>query len=148
VSLTIRPAGSIDFRAIAALLGELGYPALPEEIPGRLERLLAGNQAVALIALDGSEVIGLVSLHLFSVLHDSAPVALVTALVVTESARRGGAGRLLIGAAEAHARASGCARILVTTAEHRTGAHAFYARMGWENTGRRFAKRLTVMEPA
>ena len=143
-SVSIRPAGSTDFRAIAALLGDLGYPALPDEIPGRLERLQLGNQAAALVAVNESEAVGLLTVQMFSALHDPALVAMVTALVVAESSRRRGAGRLLVAAAEAHARASGCARIIVTTAEHRTGAHAFYARMGWEYTGRRFAKQLTV----
>ena len=143
-SLSVRPAGPTDFRAIAALLGELGYPALPEEIPGRLERLELGNHSAALVAIDGTDVVGLVAVQQFSALHDSAPVALVTALVVAEGARRKGAGRLLVAAAEAHANAGGCGRIIVTTAEHRAEAHAFYIRMGWEYTGRRFAKRLTL----
>jgi predicted N-acetyltransferase YhbS len=143
-SMSVRPAGPTDSRAIAALLSELGYPTMPEELPGRLQRLQLENQAAALVAVDGSEVVGLVTVHRFSPLHTPAQVALLTALVVAESARRRGAGRLLVAAAEDHARASGCGRIMVTTAEHRAGAHAFYARMGWEYTGRRFAKHLTV----
>ena len=76
-SVSSRPAGSTDFRAIAALLGDLGYPALPDEIPGRLERLQLGNQAAALVAVNESEAVGLLTVHLFSALHDPSPVAMV-----------------------------------------------------------------------
>jgi ribosomal protein S18 acetylase RimI-like enzyme len=43
---------------------------------------------------------------------------------------------------EAFARQHGCDRIIVTTANHRDGAHRFYDRLGYEFTGRRYAKSL------
>ena len=48
--------------------------------------------------------------------------------------------RALVDEAEAWARAQGCRRIIVTTALHRTGAHAFYERIGYAHTGRRYGK--------
>jgi GNAT superfamily N-acetyltransferase len=43
---------------------------------------------------------------------------------------------------ETEARARGCFLMFLTTAERREDAHAFYRRIGFEEAGRRFAKRL------
>jgi hypothetical protein len=40
------------------------------------------------------------------------------------------------------ARQRDAAGLVVTTAVHRAGAHAFYARLGYELTGRRYARPL------
>jgi GNAT superfamily N-acetyltransferase len=91
---------------------------------------------------EDSEVIGMVSVHRFSALHDDADVALITALVVAERARGGGVGRQLVDRAVDTARSWGCTRLLVTTHVRRADAHAFYERIGFELTGRRYAKTL------
>ena len=49
---------------------------------------------------------------------------------------------VLLEVAEDYARKHGCPRIVVATANHRSGAHAFYERLGWEWTGRRYGKLL------
>lgn len=49
-SIEIRPATAADAPALAELLGHLGYPADPGDVPARLERLRAANDD-ALIAL-------------------------------------------------------------------------------------------------
>jgi GNAT superfamily N-acetyltransferase len=66
----------------------------------------------------------------------------VSALVVDERHRHGGVGRSLLAAVENEARRRGCALVFLTTAERRKDAHAFYRRLGWEETGRRFARDL------
>ena len=43
-------------------------------------------------------------------------------------------------AAEDWARQCGCKRIVVTTALQRAGAHAFYERLAYAHTGRRYGK--------
>lgn len=139
--VSLRRATPADAAAIASLLGQLGYPTPAEEIPKRLERLDAGS-GVALVAVDQDTVVGVATVHLFQGLHAPSPVAHLTALVVGEAERGRGIGRSLVTAAVALAEESGCGRIVVGTAEHRGGAHAFYERIGWEYTGRRFARRL------
>lgn len=127
---------------MATLLGELGYPATAAELPSRLERMEREGRSAVFIATQGDEVTGLTTVHTFAAIHAASSVALLTALVVRETARGTGVGRRLLAAAEDWARANGCGRIMVTTAEHRAGAHLFYQRMGWEYTGRRYAKPL------
>ncbi len=138
----VRPAHNDDHPAIAVLLGELGYPTSPEEVASRLRTLRQDPHSEALVAARGPDVIGLVTLHCFPAIHAETPVALLTSLVVGETARGQGAGRQLVAAAEAFARQRGSGRIIVTTAELRSGAHAFYRSLGWEYTGRRFARTL------
>ena len=140
-TVTIRSAATGDALAVSALLTELGYPIPASSVPDRVERLMATGWATALVAVDGTPV-GLVTGHVLPVLHADGQVARLTALVVAPSARGRGVGRRLVEAIEGWARSKGCARIAVTTAQHRTGAHAFYERIGYEHTGRRYAKML------
>jgi GNAT superfamily N-acetyltransferase len=67
---------------------------------------------------------------------------MITALVVAESARGAGVGRRLVDRAVDTARGWGCERIMLTTHVRRADAHAFYERIGFELTGRRYARAL------
>ncbi len=140
--LVIRQATPDDARPLAALLAELGYPAVPESIPDRLVEMGADGRAVAFVAVHGNQVLGAATLHLLHTLHAVEQVAQLTLLIVAAEARGQGIGRRLVSAVEGYARSHGCARIVVTTAEHREGAHAFYSQLGYDYTGRRYAKPL------
>jgi GNAT superfamily N-acetyltransferase len=140
--LSIREASSKDGGAIALLLGELGYPASPSAVVERLARLRAFPNAVAFVAdLDGRPV-GLVTVHAFPSIHSAENVALLTTVVVEVSHTRRSIGRRLVAAAEEWARELGAARLTVTSGLHRTGAHVFYERLGFERTGVRLTKSL------
>jgi len=138
----IRPAAALDARPISALLGQLGYPNDPADIPGRLRHLREGGHTEALVALHEGAVVGLATVHIQPSLTRSEDVASLTTLIVSEEHRGLGIGRELVRAAEAFGEARGCGRIVVTTANHRDGAHAFYSRLGWEWTGRRYVRTL------
>ena len=138
----IRRAESADARALALLLAELGYPCDAPEIPSRLDAMAAEGSA-ALLATDATgQGIGLVCVSAHATLHSSRPVAYIMALVVSSAARGLGVGRALVEAAERWARERGCAKLSVTSAEHREDAHAFYPSVDMPYTGRRFAKSL------
>jgi len=66
----------------------------------------------------------------------------LTALVVGEAARRRGLGRALVERVKAEARRLGCDRLEVTSSVHGEDAHAFYARLGFEERPRRFVTAL------
>jgi GNAT superfamily N-acetyltransferase len=138
VTLRVRRASATDLPGLAALLGELGYPASPSELEGRLERL----DGDVLVASDDGEPLGLAALQILHVLQRDAPAARLTALVVREDARGRGVARALIDAVEAAARQAGCDHLHVTTANHRSDAHAAYRALGFEDTGVRYAKPL------
>jgi GNAT superfamily N-acetyltransferase len=138
----IRDADDIDAPALARLLGQLGYPTEEASVLRRLERLRADPADRVFVAeLDG-EIVGVAGIHVSRSLEYDRDAAKVSAIVVDERHRRSGVGRALLAAVEGEARARGCELVFLTTAERRRDAHEFYRRLGWEETGRRFAKKL------
>ena len=140
--IAIRDAIIEDATVIAPLLGELGYPSQPEGVRTRLARLLARDDSRVFVAEREAKILGVLGLHRMPVLTSLSDIAMIIALVVSERARRAGIGRLLVARAEDEARAWRCGRIMVTSAERRAEAHTFYQRLGYEYTGRRFAKTI------
>jgi ribosomal protein S18 acetylase RimI-like enzyme len=139
----IRDAGPDDAAELAELLGQLGYPTEAGAVGGRLERLAASGVDRVFVAVDGGSIVGVVSVHVSRSLEYDGDAAKISAVVVDERRRGTGVGRALIDAAEAEARRRDCEVLWLTTAEHRAGAHAFYRALGFEETGRRFARLLT-----
>src|SRR6476469_979343 len=128
--------------AIAALLGQLGYPGDEREIPRRLANVVQHAGAVVLAVDDSDTPVGLISLTLHWGLHASAPVAYIMALVIAAESRGRGVGKILVDYAKQWGIDNGCERITVTSAEHRDGAHSFYPAVGMPYTGRRFSANL------
>jgi GNAT superfamily N-acetyltransferase len=142
--MRIRNATADDAVAVARLLTELGYPSPADALPERLRRLQKEGSAVFLAVSPDDSAVGLASVACMPTLHADAPVAYITALVTTGAARGRGVGRALVAAAESWARARGCVRLSVTSAEHRADAHAFYSRCGLPYSGRRFTKDISA----
>jgi GNAT superfamily N-acetyltransferase len=142
MGLTIRDARPEDAAAIAALLGQLGYPAEGQAVESRLQRLRIVGDRVVVADLNGA-VAGLAHLQVSPAIEYDRPVAKLAALVVEESHRGKGIGRALLAAIEDEARLRGCGLLYVTTAERREDARAFYERLGLEHTGRRYARALS-----
>ena len=144
--VTIRLASPDDAPALAPLLGELGYPADAERVRARMTRVVGAgdslSDSVFVAAVEGGGLVGLLSVHRFSALHADPDTALITALVVAEQARGLGAGRALVDRAVDTARGWGCERLMVTTHVRRADAHAFYERIGFTLTGRRYARAI------
>ena len=138
----VRVAEPRDAEALQSLVGELGYPATADRLRSRLTRLLASDRVRVTVAAQNDLLLGLCTAHLLTTIHADSDVAQLTALVVAERARGSGVGRRLVEDAEHWARARGAARIVVTTALQRAGAHAFYERLGYSHTGRRYARML------
>lgn len=144
-TLRIREAVPDDAGVLAPLLGQLGYPVEAPALLQRMQRMLARDDEIVLIAEGASrtgDALGLLALHVFPVLAYDADVAMIMALVVAEAARGLGVGRALIDRSESIARERGASRLLVTTHLRRADAHAFYERLGFEHTGRRYVRSL------
>jgi GNAT superfamily N-acetyltransferase len=142
--LLVRDATVGDAAELARLCTQLGYPSMGGAMPARLARLMADANATARVATHGGSVIGLATMHLRFTLNHEAPIAQLTLLVVDEANRSRGAGRVIVTSLEQWARERGARRIAVTTALDRAGAHAFYEKLGYAHTGRRYAKDLVV----
>jgi GNAT superfamily N-acetyltransferase len=138
----LRAATADDAATIATLLSELGYQARPADIPQRLAAVAREGGTVLLAIDDDSTALGLMCLARHSAIHSPGPFAYITALVTTFAARRRGVGRVFVECARDWAAENGCVRITVTSAEHRTDAHAFYPAVGMPYTGRRFSAMI------
>jgi GNAT superfamily N-acetyltransferase len=137
---TVREPTNDDAEALARLSTQLGYPAGAASMPARITRLADDRNARAFVVSSEAGVVGMITIHLRNTLNHEAPIAQITLLVVDETIRSRGAGRALVEAAETWAKARGAKRVAVTTALDRAGAHAFYERLGYVHTGRRYAK--------
>ena len=139
-SPTVRAAQASDAAAVASLCAQLGYPTPPDVIPERLARMTHDDLVRVFVAECEGSVVGLATVHARITINHVHPLAQLTLLVVDETRRGQGAGRALVERVERFARELGCRRIVVTTALHRAGAHAFYERLGYAHTGRRYGK--------
>jgi len=138
-----REACEDDAGAVASLLVELGYRTDRDQAQNRLHRLLAEPRTRVLVAEEANNVVGVTAVRAENLLEHDEPAARLIALVVAESSRRRGVGGALVKAAESEARGLGCFRIVLTSAERRADARAFYLAAGYEETGRRFVKELS-----
>jgi GNAT superfamily N-acetyltransferase len=136
----IRPAVPEDAEAVTSLLGQLGHPADRPRVERRLERLFRDPDESLFVAQADGRVVGVARLQVSPALEYDADVGKLAALVVDEGYRGRGIGRALVDAVEKEAHARRCALLFLTSAERRADAHAFYTRLGFEETGRRFAK--------
>ncbi len=124
------------------LLDELGYRSTAEQAAERLARIAADPSTVAVVAEVEGEIAGLGALHVQNLVERDERGCEVAALVVGEKFRRRGIGELLMHAIEDEARARGGKHLVLNTAHRRADAHAFYEALGYEHTGRRYAKEL------
>jgi N-acetylglutamate synthase-like GNAT family acetyltransferase len=140
--MNIRDAERSDSPALVRLLEQLGYPAGEDAVLRRLERIEGSAADRMFVAEVDGEVVGLAGIHVSPSIEHDADAAKVSAIVVDEAFRRRGVGAALLAAVESEARARGCGVVFLTTADRRVDAHEFYRGLGWEETGRRFAKTL------
>jgi GNAT superfamily N-acetyltransferase len=139
-SISVRDARAEDAEAMASLCAQLGYPSSPERVGARFARLVGDDDVRTLVATNGDEIIGLATVHLRYTINHDTPIGQLTMLVVDERNRTHGVGRALVDTAESWARERGCKRFVVTTALRRADAHAFYERLAYTHTGRRYGK--------
>jgi GNAT superfamily N-acetyltransferase len=140
--IDLRNATPADAEDVALLLTALGYPCETAEAAERIAMVLHNDRQTLLLARLRGVACGLLSLDFMYYLPLGTTTCRVTALVVSEDARGHGLGRLLLRDAERRARLGGAARLEVTSAGHRTEAHAFYRACGFSEGAVRFVKLL------
>lgn len=120
-----------DAGAVAALSGQLGYPAAADRIASRFRVLVEDPDSTILVAEMSDRALG-------GWIHVSGrrsletdPLAEIAGLVVEAARRRQGIGRQLVDAAEAWARGRGYVRMRVRSNVARDAAHDFYSGLGF-----------------
>lgn len=141
-ALRLRDARIGDASDVAALLDQLGYPCSRDEAADRISMVLADPRQRLLLAEIEGRACALAGMDLRYSLVRGTEQARITALVVAPDCERQGVGRRLLRELEGIARQAGAARIEVTSAASREGAHAFYHGCGYTDGSRHFVKLL------
>jgi GNAT superfamily N-acetyltransferase len=149
VRFQIRAAALHDASTLARLSNQLGYPSSHAQVERRLREILADSGHAVFVAKNlharstDPALAGWVHGYIERTL-ESEPTVEIGGLVVEESQRGFGAGRLLMERAERWAQGTGCLTVTVRSNVLRTSAHAFYRRLGYRlvKNQRVFRKRL------
>ena len=133
-----------DVPGIFRLCHELGYEPHQTGFGDRIADIIERPGNAVFVAADAED--GLLGfIHVF-IRHaiEIEPCAEIQALVVACSARRQGAAKLLVGAAEEWARAEGLQWLSLYCSSYRDAAHDFYRAQGFDavTTATRFNKKI------
>ena len=136
MKLTIREAGPGDAATVAVLFDlyrQFYEQAADLPLAERFiqERLNCQESVILVCESNGSGMQGFCQLYPSFCSVEAQPIYVLYDLFVQPSARRSGAGRLLLQAAEARAAADGKVRMDLTTAKTNQKAQALYESLGW-----------------
>jgi ribosomal protein S18 acetylase RimI-like enzyme len=140
----IKSAAITDFAPIARLVSELGYPTSPSQMQRRLEAIRLDQDYFTLVAVDGDHIVGFVGTRIGPLYESDGQYGQIMALAVAASHHRRGVGQMLMQAAESKLIERGASELVVTSGNHRAGAHVFYESCGFTFTGRRYKKSLEI----
>ncbi len=131
MSVRVRPMTERDARVVADLAGQLGYPSTEAQIRSRFESVSGDPGSAVFVAEDeDGRILGWT--HVIArVFLVSDPYAELAGLVVDRTARRKGAGRALVSAAETWAVGRGYRTMRVRSNVKRVEARPFYEGRGY-----------------
>ena len=144
----IREAVREDFDGVFELILELreklGVKKTIEEerIRAIFHRLLSSADSLVYIAETGGRLVGLMSLSLDETLGKDRPFVNIYELVVTESHRGEGIGKLFVDEAFNWAERMGCCEVAVSADKVNPGALRFYRRYGFDHESILFERDL------
>ena len=143
-AVRIRPALVVDAAQLARLAGQLGHPSTAEQVAARLRGILQdSNHAVFVAESEASKIAGYVEAFPFHTIAANPRVE-IASLVVDESYRSQGVGRLLMKRVEEWARTHGYKEAGLRSNVIRDRAHSFYENLGYRinKTQKSFRKPL------
>lgn len=131
----IRRADLADVDRIAPLFDAYRrFYEQPADLPRArawLHDRLGRAESVVFVAERAGALAGFCQLYPAWCSVEAAPIFVLYDLFVDADARRGGVGRALMLAAQAHGRATGAARLDLSTARTNTRAQSLYESLGW-----------------
>jgi len=142
MGIAIRSATLADSEPLARLMTELGYPTSSRQMEQRLTSIFGDGGYRTFVACDGDAIVGIAGTRIGPLYELDDPYGQIMALVVSGTHRRQGVGVRLVQAAESYFLERGAIVAIVTSANRRADAHAFYERRGYAFDGRRYKKAL------
>ena len=143
IAFVVREATLSDVHAIATLLSDLGYPTTPDTMSARLAPILENPEHRTFVVVCNETVAGVIGTRLGRRYEDDRLYGQIMVLIVDARYRRKGLASALMKYTEESLGQQGANAIVVNSGNHREDAHAFYKRMGYRFTGRRYAKTTT-----
>ena len=110
------------------------------------ERLQKCESIILLAATETHRLVGFCQMYPSFCSVEAKPIYALYDLFVQPQARRSGAGRLLLRAAEKHAAKTGAARMDLTTAKNNLSAQSLYESCGWhrDEVFHAYSRRVAV----
>jgi GNAT superfamily N-acetyltransferase len=139
----IRRAMAANSNRISELCNQLGYKTNYKEIKERILKIITVENSILFIAEQNSIVIGFIQVSIRSTI-ESGEMAEITGLVVDESFRGKGIGKILVFKAEEWAKLKKQNILRVRMNVIRTETHVFYKNIGFEEKKKQteFHKKL------
>nr|WP_315225232.1 GNAT family N-acetyltransferase [uncultured Albidiferax sp.] len=134
--ISTRPASLDDLPVVAPLFDAYRQfydqaPDLPQATAFIQARMAHGESSILVAQGDGGRVLGFCQLYPSFCSVAAAPIYVLYDLFVAPDARKTGAGRALLLAAEQFAASQGVARMDLTTAKTNLAAQSVYESLGW-----------------
>jgi GNAT superfamily N-acetyltransferase len=142
-TVSIRRATLADAPQLAPLAGQLGYASTAEQVAARLREILRDANHIVLVAEDKGEISGYIEAFPLRTVTCNPRVE-IGGLIVDESCRGQGVGRLLMARVEEWACANGYKEARLRSNVVREAAHRFYENLGYRinKTQKSFLKTL------
>ena len=131
-----------DIEEMAELTVQLGYKTNADEMANRMSAMKNNSDYKTIVAVADGKVIGYIGMIKLNYWEKNGCYIKIQALVVSNTARKSGAGRLLIKSAEKWG-AENKADLLALTCgnkKEREEAHKFYPKMGFVWNARGYVK--------
>jgi GNAT superfamily N-acetyltransferase len=143
--VTIRRAVAADTSSLFALVRAFPTPTPPtaEQFARALDAKLPEPSSCLMVAEHEGRLVGYVSGYCHATLYAGGPTAWVDELLVIESLRRTGIGRLLMDAFERWAQDRHCVLVSLAT----RGAAAFYEHLGYTSNAGYYKKYFSPGTP-
>ena len=126
-----RQISTDDAAAVTALSRQLGYPLSPDQVLQNINAVRKNKDHDAFVAVYDSQVVGWIGLAQ-AIMIESLPFCEINGLVIEESHRGKGIGKLLVGKAKQWAKEKGNDTLRLRCNIKRTEAHEFYRHLGFK----------------
>lgn len=140
--MEIRPYQSGDLESITALMSELGYPVVKDQMNIRMENMEAALIYHTFVAVQEEQVAVMIGCRDILSYENDGFATQISAWVTKKELQGQGIGSALVEFVEKWALERGANALLLTSGSspERKRAHEFYEKLGYAKTGFRFVK--------
>jgi ribosomal protein S18 acetylase RimI-like enzyme len=134
--VTVRQATLADIDSVANLFD--AYRQFYEQVPNAthakqfISERMNNQQSIILVAESNEKIVGFCQMYPTFCSVEAAPIMVLYDLFVSLQARKTGAGRELMLAAQDYAKENGFKRLDLSTAKTNVHAQALYESLGWQ----------------